>query len=639
MVNLYIEVVSISYLDGLVNKIMEKETIMGKQTYIKNVEADFPDKRDWLYRPNLQQLKPYIDPPAILKIRNQSSEGACTGFALAAAIDYIKRSSGIPKYKASSRMLYEMAKHHDEWPKENYEGSSLRGAINGWKNSGVCTEELWPYYITPAKKGKLTIAKAKEARENTIGAYYRIRPVLADFHSAIGEIGVIVVSAKVHKNWDKPVNGIINYKSGLETTGGHAFAIVGYNDKGFWVQNSWGNKWGKNGLALWLYEDWIDNVMDAWVFRLSLSTPQIFGKIPLSSKLMKVDNSQATSKSIVNRDDIAGHFVHIDDGKFSNPGRYWSDANDVEITAKNFAQSNKYDHILIYGHGGLNAPKDSARRILAMKDTFKKNRIYPYHFMYDTGIVEELKDLLFNKGKMSEDIAGGFTDWTDKVLEHLVSRPGTLIWNEMKKDAKVAFRKSGAGTESFLTFLEELEKLPPNKQKKIHIVGHSTGAILFAYMLKAFSHHKISIESLSLLAPACRIDLYNKTYLPILQNKKNLKINKMFIYNLKDKLEQDDTVASVYRKSLLYLVSNAFESKERPKVKSAALLGMEKFSESITISDGKPVIHYSNGLSGNKTRSTSHGGFDNDYITMNSILKTILNKNPKFKFTKENLKY
>jgi len=612
---------------------------MSKSAYIKNVEADFPDNRDWLYRPNLKQLEPYIDPPAILKIRNQGSEGACTGFALAAAIDFIKRSSGNPKYKASARMLYEMAKYNDEWPKENYEGSSLRGAIHGWKNSGVCSEETWPYYVTAKKKGKLTVEKAKEARANTIGAYYRIRPTLADFHAAIGEIGVIVVSAKVHANWDTPVDGLIAYDSDIEKKGGHAFAIVGYNDRGFWIQNSWGTNWGRNGLALWLYEDWIDNVMDAWVFRLSLSTPQIFGKFPLSSKLVKSNKAKKISKHIVNRGDIAGHFVHIDDGEFAHPDRYWSDANDVEITVNYITKNEDYDHILFYAHGGLNSPKDAARRINAMLKTFKDNRIYSYHFMYDTGIVEELKDLIFNKGKVSDDIAGGFTDWTDRVLEHLLSRPGTLIWNEMKKDAKVAFAKSGAGTESILLFLNALSKLPKGKQKKIHVVGHSTGAILFAHMLRSFCDHKVTIESVSLLAPACRVDLYNKSYLPILQNKKNLKINNMYIYNLKDKLEKDDTVGTVYRKSLLYLVSNAFESKERPKVKSASILGMENSSKNIITVNDKPKIYYSNGLSGNKTRATTHGGFDNDPVTMNHLLKNILGKTPKVKFTKEILKY
>ncbi|NIQ95046.1 MAG: hypothetical protein GWN87_13190, partial [Desulfuromonadales bacterium] len=53
-------------------------------------------------------------------------------------------------------------------------------------------------------------------------------------------------------------------------------------------------------------------------------------------------------------------------------------------------------------HGGLNNVKGSARRIAAMKDTFKSNRIYPYHFMYDTGLLEEIKDVIFGSSKQVE---------------------------------------------------------------------------------------------------------------------------------------------------------------------------------------------------------------------------------------------
>ena len=35
--------------------------------------------------------------------------------------------------------------------------------------------------------------------------------------------------------------------------GNLAFAIVGYDGKGFYIQNSWGKSWGDGGVALWLY--------------------------------------------------------------------------------------------------------------------------------------------------------------------------------------------------------------------------------------------------------------------------------------------------------------------------------------------------------------------------------------------------
>ncbi len=45
---------------------------------------------------------------------------------------------------------------------------------------------------------------------------------------------------------------------------------------------------------------------------------------------------------------------------------------------------------------------------------------------------------------------------------------------------------------------------------------------------------------------------------------------------------------------------------------------------------------YSDGKSG-VSRSTSHGGFDNDVHTLNAIMKTILGKNPPHKFTTDEM--
>ena len=50
-----------------------------------NAVADQPDIRDWIYQPALIQLKATLPPPQELKILNQGTEGACTGFGLAGA--------------------------------------------------------------------------------------------------------------------------------------------------------------------------------------------------------------------------------------------------------------------------------------------------------------------------------------------------------------------------------------------------------------------------------------------------------------------------------------------------------------------------------------------------------------------------
>ena len=221
---------------------------------ILNARKDTPDIRDRMYEPALIQLLPEIDNRGGTDILNQGQEGACTGFGLAAVINLLNVKKRDLQFKSSSRMLYEMAKKHDQWPGEDYAGSSCRGAIRGWKNMGVCSEEDWPY--STSHPGDLNIARAKAARSCTVGAYYRLRPEINDYHAALNEVGAVYVSATVHSGWFSPKaankNALAAITPSSTPEGGHAFAIVGYNSHGFIVQNSWGPSWGSTGCAIWL---------------------------------------------------------------------------------------------------------------------------------------------------------------------------------------------------------------------------------------------------------------------------------------------------------------------------------------------------------------------------------------------------
>jgi hypothetical protein len=593
-----------------------------------NAEPDTPDIRDLIYQPALIPLKDEIIPPKDLKILDQGTEGACTGFGLAASINYLNQEKRNAK-KVSARMLYEMARKFDEWDGDNYSGSSCRGAMRGWQNMGVCENDLWQY--VNGDTSELNIEQAKNAHFNKPGAYYRLMHRVEDFHAALNEVGVLYVSATVHKGWYKKniKEGVIPFHD--ETVGGHAFSIVGYDERGFYVQNSWGDSWGNNGIALWTYEDWFENITDAWVVRLAISTPII----STSGQSYASMHSNLSLFGSTKRHEIKGHFVHIDDGEFHTKGQYFSSLNDVKATAELLTNSTKYKHIVLYAHGGLNSTKASAKRIAAMKNTFKENGIYPYHFMYDTGLFEELKDIILKRAKNQPERSQGLWDrivdkW-DKAVENSIRSPGRAFWREMKQGATSPFTRSGAG-------LKTLEALFDNIDSKIeiHIVGHSTGAILMAHLLKSLAKvkPKFKISTCSLMAPACTVKDYNNYYEPLLKSSKTkLGINQMTIYNLTDDMEKSDTVTPAYRKSLLYLVSNSFEEKRTEK-----LLGMQKFCDKI--SHNNLEILYSDG-EGDRGKSEVHGGFDNDPNTMNDILKRILsvNKLPMIHFTKKNLDY
>ena len=137
------------------------------------------------------------------------------------------------------------------------------------------------------------------------------------------------------------------------------------------------------------------------------------------------------------------------------------------------------------------------------------------------------------------------------------------------------------------------------------------------------------MKSLTLYAPACTTELFKTNIIPYVG--RGGCVEQLAIFNLKDKVERDDNVAKLYHKSLLYLVSEAFESKRKQP-----LLGMDKFIEKdadIRVFLGKamaqrsqtPTSVYSVGgvEVSLKSKSTSHGGFDNDEDTLNSTLRII----------------
>lgn len=612
----------------------KKTTSRLAQTAKRPALHDVPDIRDRLYEPTLRPLPAELLPPKSLAILDQGQDGACTGFALAAAIHRLLKANSATsrqRRRVSPHMLYTMARRHDEWPGEDYEGSSLRGALRGFYNCGVCTETLWSL-----KQKDVTLASARDARTTTLGAYYRLRPNLSDYHAAINETGVIYVSANVHEGWEEPVNGRI--KPGGEETGGHAFVIVGYTDDGFWIQNSWGKGWGKGGLALWDYCDWARCVTDAWVLQLAVRTPNAFGLgFSRGGGKSAVDVSRAR-RGKPHRQEIAGHFVHLNNGDYSNEAPYWSSAADVHATATAIAGGTS-DHFLFYAHGGLNSPDDAATRTAAMFDGFARNSIYPYSVFYDTGLASTLKDIIVAEAKKIAGLTGGIGDFWDGLVEKAVGPVGKSLWREMKRDARLPFEPGRDGETALKSFLAAFAAR--KRELPIHMAGHSTGGVLIGHLLDALERiatKPITIESISLMAPACTIDFYQQHYRPYLTGVSpsgkptRLRIRQLHVYNLDDNAEKDDNTGQVYRKSLLYLVSNAFEEARR-----SPLLGMQKFTGAIA--KHKSLMLFNTRDDKAISKACGHGGFDNDAPTMNNILKTILGKAPAKPFTKDELDY
>ncbi|MDH3254559.1 MAG: C1 family peptidase [Acidobacteriota bacterium] len=618
-----------------------------------DVHRDSADFRDLIYRPALIALQREIIPiVGYVRVRDQEKGGACTGFGLAAVIDYLNHSRysrDIVDHfeKVSSRMLYEMAKHHDRWPGEAYDGSSARGAMKGWHKHGVCGEDDWPYSVASA--GSLTALRQERALVNPLGAYYRILPNRTDVQSALNEVGAIFATAYVHSGWRRPQAGRIRFAAAgtPERLGGHAFAVLGYTEQGFIIQNSWGESWSSlelggsiyRGLAVWSYADFDANLMDAWVARMARPVESV-RVLSRGGDIAQTEAGPERVESGPPAVEIRDHYLHIDDGRFDPEGNYPSDDLQARELVKKAVTS---DHLLLYAHGGLNTVKGSAHRVGKLTPVFEANGVHDLHFIWETDLLGELRDVLLGKQDFVKDRVGGLSSWWDRLLEKSTWPLGRPLWREMISDADIAFRARfnegdrPAGSRTLDLIKRELTGAG---RPRIHLVGHSAGAIWLARLLSRW--HDLRgprIDTLVLFAPACTHYIFLSHILPRL---KDHTIERLRLFVLSDDKEKKDTVEKIYRKSLLYLVSNSYQ-KTRQELNGSGipLLGMATYLprlSSVLSPLRNRVAIYESG-SDAETASDSHGGFDNDVATMNTMLSQILRGAPHREFVKDDLEF
>jgi predicted chitinase len=569
---------------------------------------DAPDLRDRLFVPAPVTL-PDVWPPdaqVVKRIRqyaslvlDQGEDSSCTGYGLACVINFaLWGKSGFQPHpvRVSARMLYNYARRYDEYEGEDYGGSSCRGALKGWFHNGVCLEQDWEDGGQP-KYGYLD-----RARDVTLGVYYRIdTKSITDMQAAVLQSHAIYVSAFTHPGWDKLVKSkpskaepthdkleVISWSGVPSKAGGHAFAIVGFNSQGFVIQNSWGAGFGIGGFAVLSYADWLSNGMDAWV--ACLGVPGVVaGRLasggeagqgaagfgPAVDKSKWWDDETALDHSILVGDD--GRVSRYRGGDEQTRTLLYQACTlpDTYFRTRPEASANgDRKRIVIYAHGGLNSQDDALKRAQAMGRFFYGNGCYPLFLVWRTGLWEALGDLLRKTSANEPIVRAGIGDAWDRFLEKTVGRgPGRAIWTDMKDKARNACETSRA-CDLLVTALQNLSSMWDGKVE-IHLVGHSAGSIILGYLLEVMAARGLngSVATTHLFAPACTVQFANRYYAP-----QPSVMDRLYMQVLADKEERDDNVAFVYRKSLLYLVSDALEMDERTPLVGLANVLDDKYA-------------------------------------------------------------
>jgi hypothetical protein len=607
----------------------------------RNVVPDRLDLRDRPYLPSIA-VTPAAEmrPRMALPVLNQGSTNACTGFALANAVHFLMRQRDSKAPEISPFMIYSMARRYDEFPGSTEDaGSSLRGAIKGWYRHGACRHELWKTLDMPPGAARAEGDWWLDAAKRPLGAYYRVDTrSVADMHVALNEVGILYASAVCHDGWVKngtagtPKRGYwtIPAQKAEADDGGHAFVIIGYNHEGFIVQNSWGPGWGTRGLAVLTYEDWLDNAMDCWVAQLGVVTDQHLEVAASLSLRVEKNKVKLAADAILRDREISPFIINMENnGKLSASGLFRTQEGDVKALVTMHVETARKTwglkagvptDVAIYAHGGLTGEGDAAETAAKWIPALYDARIFPIFLMWETDLWSTLKnrlaDLVADQPRPTAGLGDQLKRFWNRRLERLFAMPGSSIWGEMKQNADAI----SAGEKSGGRILYECANLSPWFTKtpvRLHLIGHSAGSIAHSHIVHRLCERGWTFESLNLMAPAVTVKLFNETVIPRLRDGKVKRLNE---FHLTDVVEQADPTCKpilYYTRSLLYLVSESFE-----RGKQTPLVGMEKYFDRHIGRLGLKNVKAWTSPAG-ASQSTTHGGFDDDKATRDSVISLI----------------
>ncbi len=479
----------------------------------------------------------------------------------------------------------------------------------------------------------------QDAATRPLGAYYRVDTrSVTDMHVALNEVGILYASAICHNGWTKdpepaPPRGdywTIPLEPPSADDGGHAFVIVGYDSRGFIIQNSWGSSWGTRGLARLTYEDWTRNAMDCWVAQRGVVTEQHNEIAKCVSLRLDAGKVRISSDQVLRDREIAPFIVDMENnGRLSSTGAFRTQPGDLDAlvnlhmaTARRNWGVGATDpvDVAIYAHGGLtgeDAAIDTATRWIP---ALYEAKIFPSFFMWETDLWSTLKNRFEDIAMGLARPAGGMGDqlkrFWDQRLEKTLAVPGSAIWGEMKQNARsISESENGGG----ILLYQSARKSPHFKPDlvRLHLIGHSAGSIVHSFLIKQLAHLGWRFESVNFLAAAVTVETFRDTAMNLVRDGT---VKSLRSFHLTDEAEQKDPTCKAlfgYGRSLLYLVSESFERGVRTEI-----LGMQKYFDKKVGALGLPNVQ-AFVAPGSSTASATHGGFDDDATTMRSVISLI----------------
>ncbi|HXW05914.1 MAG TPA: caspase family protein [Vicinamibacterales bacterium] len=332
--------------------------------------------------------------------------------------------------------------------------------------------------------------------------------------------------------------------------------------------------------------------------------------------------------------DLRPHVVNLSRGELSEAGEFSTTTADLDAILdgiRAYAAATASPRVLLYAHGGLVEERGALEYARTIRSWWLDHGVYPVFFVWESGLLEILRQYIIGPR--------AWTDLTDTAIEIAARGPGSVIWSGMKESARRASAEDlgsgySGGARQFADGLAALVADAAPASITLHAIGHSAGAIFHSHLLPALIAHGLTVQTVSLLAPAVRVDLFKEKLLPHVEHRR---VPRLTMFTMEEDAERQDDCWRIYRKSLLYLVSRSFEGVLRRPIlglhesirKDSDMRALFGLAEDGRLTGGAaPAALQLSRAPGSDpnplTRALRHGAFDNDPYTMSAALRRIL---------------
>jgi hypothetical protein len=364
--------------------------------------------------------------------------------------------------------------------------------------------------------------------------------------------------------------------------------------------------------------------MDCWVAQLGVVTDE-HRRVAGASTPTASQGRTLSSDPVLQNHQLAPYIVDMENnGRLSTSGAFRTREDDVRALVTDYLDAARADwkikpgrpiDIAIYTHGGLVPEASAAATFARWLPALYAAKRFPIFLMWESDVWSTIRNRLEDLVVSAPRPAGGPLEslqrWWNERLEGLLAPAGTALWDEMKDNAAGI---SAAGESGGRILFDQLARSPVAAAHplRLHLVGHSAGAIALAFLIDRLAAQEWDFESVTFLAPALRVDRFLERVAPWLITGR---VKRYRQYHLTDSAEQRDPTCRPilgYGRSLLYLVSRSFEGGGE-----VPLIGMERHipREVAKLKNVKLFTSPSEA-----TASTTHPGFDDDDVTMRSVI-------------------